>query len=101
MAKKIKKLMAVLLVLVLVLAQTMIPVSANPWGNPWGGGPWGEGGDWGEGGHWGDDDDDDDDHPWNPGGNSSQYEWYSVVVQDTTVASGQGAAGDIYFLGTH
>ena len=72
MAKKMKKILALMLVLVLMTAQMMIPVSADPWG-------------------W---------NPWYPGG-SSQYEWYNVVVQGQTVASGQGGAGDVYYLGTH
>ena len=35
------------------------------------------------------------------GWGSDQYEWYQVYVQGNLVASGQGSGGDMYWLGTH
>jgi len=83
MAKKMRKFISLLLVAVLMLSYASTGVSARERGDN----------DRDDNWNWG--------WPWPGGGQSSSYEWYEVYVQGKLVASGQGEAGDVYFLGTH
>ena len=71
MAKRMKRLLAVLLALTLCIGTFAASAAAAPWGNGWG------------------------------NQFSDQYEWYQVYVQGNLVASGRGEGGDMYYLGTH
>ena len=103
MAKKIRRILALVLVLTLCMAQLVTPAYAKRGGDDDDERPGSGNYDWNRDD---DDDDDDDERPGSgtPGGNtpvSGYYEWYQVYVQDTLVASGQGSYYDVYFLGTH
>lgn len=98
MAKKMRRMLVLLLALVFSFSMFATPALA------WGDGDWDkEDEDFGFG-NWGDydrDDDDDDDDRGNkkPGqGSSNSYEWYQVIINGTTAASGQGPVGDVGWL---
>ena len=82
MAKTMKRILVMCLVLAFSISMIATPTKAAPWGDGWGGNSGGWGGGWGN------------DY-------SDQYEWYQVYVQGNLVASGQGAGGNMYYLGTH
>ena len=100
MAKNLRKIVSMIIALAMCFSILATPASAFGWPNS----NWDDH-DWGDN-HWDnnhdddDDDDDDDDHGWGGNQDSDLYEWYEVYVQGKLIASGQGAPGNIYYLGT-